>query len=73
MQEGGIAERRAFSEEPIRLFKSDFLEFFSHIRPEVVALIWTPVVLFFVVSGVLQTWPERWWIVPAGVFVKIKA
>jgi sterol desaturase/sphingolipid hydroxylase (fatty acid hydroxylase superfamily) len=35
------------SEEPIRLFKSDFLEFFTHIHPAVVLLLYVPVVLFF--------------------------
>jgi dihydroceramide fatty acyl 2-hydroxylase len=32
--------------EPIRLFKSDFLEFFTHIHPAVVLAIWTPVVAY---------------------------
>ena len=32
-------------EEPIRLFKSDFLEFFTHITPTVVTIIWTPIIL----------------------------
>lgn len=32
------------SEEPIRLFKSDFLEFFTHITPQAVVIIWTPVI-----------------------------
>ena len=34
------------SEEPIRLFKSDFLEFFTHITPQAVVIIWTPIILF---------------------------
>ena len=29
--------------EPIRLFESDFLEFFTHIHPVVVAAIWLPI------------------------------
>ena len=33
--------------EPIRLFKSDFLEFFTHIHPAVVVIIWLPVAMFF--------------------------
>jgi sterol desaturase/sphingolipid hydroxylase (fatty acid hydroxylase superfamily) len=32
---------------PIRLFKSDFLEFFTHITPAVVLAIWLPVSAFF--------------------------
>jgi dihydroceramide fatty acyl 2-hydroxylase len=34
------------AKEPIRLFKSDFLEFFTHIHPAVVLVIWTPVVAY---------------------------
>ena len=37
------------SDIPIRLFKSDFLEFFTHISPVVVVLIWLPVTVFFIV------------------------
>jgi len=40
------------SEEPIRLFKSDFLEFFTHIHPAVVLMIWTPVAGYFLVSAI---------------------
>jgi len=41
------------SDEPIRLFKSDFLEFFTHISPVVVVILWLPVAVFFFVRGVL--------------------
>lgn len=36
-----------YSEDPIRLFDSDFLEFFTHISPVAVLLIWVPVLTFF--------------------------
>lgn len=39
------------SEEPIRLFKSDYLEFFTHIHPAVVLLLFVPVVAFFLVRA----------------------
>jgi sterol desaturase/sphingolipid hydroxylase (fatty acid hydroxylase superfamily) len=39
-------------EEPIRLFKSDFLEFFTHIHPAVVLVIWVPVVIFFLIAAI---------------------
>jgi len=39
------------SPEPIRPFKSDFLEFFTHIHPGVVLLLFVPVVVFFLVRG----------------------
>ncbi len=38
---------------PIRLFKSDFLEFFTHISPVVVALIWFPFAGFMLMREVL--------------------
>jgi sterol desaturase/sphingolipid hydroxylase (fatty acid hydroxylase superfamily) len=41
------------SETPIRLFKSNFLEFFTHISPVTVILIWLPAVIFFLVRGFL--------------------
>lgn len=40
------------TKEPIRLFKSDFLEFFTHIHPAVVLLIWAPVIGYFVFLAV---------------------
>jgi sterol desaturase/sphingolipid hydroxylase (fatty acid hydroxylase superfamily) len=47
------------NDEPIRLFKSDFLEFFTHISPVVVIIIWVPVVIFFLARGIVK--------LPAGV------
>ena len=46
------------SEVPIRLFKSDFLEFFTHIHPAVVVMIWLPVSAFFMWRAITS--------VPAG-------
>src|SRR5512138_1152236 len=40
------------SPEPIRLFRSDFLEFFTHIHPAVVLLLFVPVVVVFLWRGV---------------------
>ncbi len=37
--------------EPIRLFKSDFLEFFTHISPVTIVVIWLPVAIFLIVSS----------------------
>jgi sterol desaturase/sphingolipid hydroxylase (fatty acid hydroxylase superfamily) len=36
-----------YSNVPIRLFKSDFLEFFTHITPQAIVVIWTPVIALF--------------------------
>jgi sterol desaturase/sphingolipid hydroxylase (fatty acid hydroxylase superfamily) len=54
-------------EQPIRLFKSDFLEFFSHISPLTVAILWTPVVIFFLILSI-RTLPSGnvGWIIPVG-------
>lgn len=41
------------SDVPIRLFKSDFLEFFTHISPVVVVIIWLPVAVAFMALEVL--------------------
>lgn len=55
------------SPEPIRLFKSDFLEFFTHIHPAVVVAIWLPVTAYFLAMSIL-TAPagEPAWHIPAG-------
>jgi sterol desaturase/sphingolipid hydroxylase (fatty acid hydroxylase superfamily) len=42
------------SEEPIRLFKSDYLEFFTHIHPAVVLLLYVPVVLVFLARAYVE-------------------
>jgi sterol desaturase/sphingolipid hydroxylase (fatty acid hydroxylase superfamily) len=47
------------SDTPIRLFKSDFLEFFSHISPVTVTVIWLPLAVHFLVRAVVD------WTVPA--------
>ena len=39
--------------EPIRLFQSDFLEFFSHVSPIAVLVIWTPVAGFFIARAIV--------------------
>jgi dihydroceramide fatty acyl 2-hydroxylase len=56
------------SPEPIRLFKSDFLEFFTHITPVFVVILWLPVIVFFlaraVLSAVAEAFPAR---VPLGL------
>ncbi len=41
------------SEEPLRLFESDFLEFFTHIHPAVVLVIWLPVAGYFLYRAIV--------------------
>ncbi len=38
---------------PIRLFKSDFLEFFTHISPVTIVVIWLPVAVYLAVHTLL--------------------
>jgi sterol desaturase/sphingolipid hydroxylase (fatty acid hydroxylase superfamily) len=40
------------SDVPIRLFKSDLLEFFTHIHPAVIVIIWLPVVIYFMWAAI---------------------
>lgn len=42
------------SDVPIRLFKSATLEFFTHIHPAVVVVIWVPVAVFFLAQAVID-------------------
>lgn len=39
--------------EPIRLFESDFLEFFTHITPIAVIVIWVPFILYMTLSELM--------------------
>lgn len=55
---------------PIRLFKSDFLEFFTHISPVVVAIIWIPVILFFLIRPIVNLAAGASWApIPLGFLV----
>jgi sterol desaturase/sphingolipid hydroxylase (fatty acid hydroxylase superfamily) len=45
------------SDVPIRLFKSNFMEFFSHISPITVTVIWLPIAIYFLVSAILKAAP----------------
>ncbi|NTU65980.1 MAG: fatty acid hydroxylase [Chloroflexi bacterium] len=49
------------SEVPIRLFKSDFLEFFTHIHPAVVVIIWLPVSAFFMWRAITSVPADASW------------
>lgn len=58
------------SDEPIRLFKSDFLEFFTHISPVVVTIIWLPVILYFFISAIVNHVPgTSWAYIPAAFLI----
>ena len=57
------------SDEPIRLFKSDALEFFTHISPVVVAVVWLPITGLFVTLSAIESSAagQLWIIFPAFV------
>lgn len=63
------------SSTPIRLFKSDFLEFFTHISPITVVVIWLPFAAYMLISGINQSVQQSksLWFVPVafvtGMFV----
>ena len=40
-----------YDDEPIRLFKLDFLEFFTHVHPAVVPTLWLPVAAYFLLQA----------------------
>jgi len=40
--------------EPVRLFKSNFLEFFTHVTPATIVIIWLPVAGFFLGRAILS-------------------
>ena len=46
-----MADSGRHGSEPIRRFKSDFLESMSHIKPVTVLILWTPVTLYFAVRS----------------------
>lgn len=58
-----------YDQTPVRLLKSDFLEKFTHITPQAIAIIWLPIVAIFLVAGAIN-WPAGvsplWY---AGAFV----
>lgn len=60
-------------DEPIRLFKSDFMEFFTHISPVVVVIIWLPVALYFLVSAIITSSISRLGFlhIPAGFLLGV--
>ncbi|HEX7078390.1 MAG TPA: sterol desaturase family protein [Candidatus Eisenbacteria bacterium] len=53
-------------DEPIRLFKSDYLEFFTHIHPAVVLLLFAPVVIYFLARGLADRAGGPLWPVAAA-------
>jgi sterol desaturase/sphingolipid hydroxylase (fatty acid hydroxylase superfamily) len=58
------------SDEPIRLFKSDFLEFFTHISPITIVVIWLPIAIYSMVRGILlKPATVGWWFLPTAYLI----
>src|SRR5512135_2525915 len=58
------------SDVPIRLFKSDFLEFFSHITPLAIIIIWSPIIIYFFARAVIIRPAGRFpWHIPGGILI----
>ena len=56
--------------ESIRLFKSDFLEFFTHISPATILGLWVPVTVLLLVVAVLTASAAAFpWYIPAAFII----
>jgi sterol desaturase/sphingolipid hydroxylase (fatty acid hydroxylase superfamily) len=56
--------------EPIRLFQSNFLEFFTHISPVTILLMWVPVTVFLLAyAAATASGPGFPWHVPAALIL----
>ncbi len=56
-------------ETPVRLFKSDFLEFFTHISPITVIVIWLPIAVYFTWSAIAGLQGQSGWFIPVGILI----
>jgi sterol desaturase/sphingolipid hydroxylase (fatty acid hydroxylase superfamily) len=60
--------------QSIRLFKSGFLEFFTHISPVTIIILWVPVTLYLLVTAILNAQPGVFpWYIPAAFGVGLVA
>jgi len=64
-----MPESTSRNDAPIRLFESDFLEFFTHISPITVLVIWLPVVGFFLWRAVALRPASTWLFIPIVVLI----
>ena len=56
--------------ESIRLFQSDFLEFFTHISPAAILGLWSPIVVILLLYAILNASALAFpWYIPAGFLV----
>jgi sterol desaturase/sphingolipid hydroxylase (fatty acid hydroxylase superfamily) len=58
--------------KPIRLFKSDFFEFFTHITPQAILIIWLPIIAIFLARSAIAIQGNSFPIyIPAGFLLGI--
>lgn len=57
------------SDVPIRLFQSDFLEFFTHISPVTIVIIWVPIACYFLYRAVVIAVQQNRGVTLAGFFI----
>ena len=59
------------SDVPIRLFKSDFLEFFTHVTPIAILIIWIPVGIYFLYSEIVTGYAQQngWLYFPVAMII----
>ncbi len=58
------------SDTPIRLFKSDFMEFFTHISPVTVVIIWLPFAVYMMARGIaFRPAGVSWLFIPAAFLI----
>lgn len=67
--EGFMAHKIDHSDVPVRLFQSDFLEFFTHISPVTITAIWLPVAVYFLVDAILRVQDWVWWHIPVAFLI----
>ena len=60
------------NDEPIRLFNSDFLEFFTHISPIAILVIWLPVMGFCVYRSVVMN-SNSFFVLTVGIVLGLKS
>lgn len=58
------------SDVPIRLFKSNFMEFFTHISPVTIVIIWLPIAVYALTQAFNSTAVVgSWWYIPVAILI----
>lgn len=58
------------SDVPIRLFKSNFMEFFTHISPVTIVIIWLPIAAYAFIQAIKSiAVVGTWWYLPVAIVI----